>query len=87
VLGDGGGVGTIGGVTIHPNEPVTAALTVQAPAGALPGDRFRIDVLQRRDGRIVGGSSYVLAVYEPGRPEKPAEAQEPAVAEAEEVPA
>jgi len=41
----------------------TAAVTVQPPADAKPGDRFRFDIIQRRsDGTIAGGSTYVLAV-------------------------
>jgi hypothetical protein len=49
------------GIRIPYGERVTAAINVQAPADARPGDRFRFDVLQRMDGTVVGGSTYVLA--------------------------
>jgi hypothetical protein len=50
------------GVPIPAGGFITAALTVQAPAEARPGDRFRFDVLQKRGGVIAGGCSYVFAV-------------------------
>jgi hypothetical protein len=53
-------------VAIPVGSYTTAAVTVQPPPGAKPGDRFRFDIIQRRsDGTIVGGSSYVLAVRTP----------------------
>lgn len=65
-----GGVGVLAGVPIEPKAPLTAALTIQAPPGAEPGDRFRIDVIQRRGETIVGGSSYVVAVCERKREDR-----------------
>jgi hypothetical protein len=50
------------GVALAPGASVTAVLAVSAPAKARIGDRFTFDVMQRRDGRIVGGSTYVLAL-------------------------
>jgi hypothetical protein len=50
------------GVHIPAGGYITAAFTVQAPAAAVPGERFRIDVLQRVGERLVGGSTYVIAV-------------------------
>jgi hypothetical protein len=50
-------------VAIPVGSHTTAAVTVQPPPDAKPGDRFRFDIIQRRtDGTIVGGSTYVLAV-------------------------
>jgi hypothetical protein len=40
---------------------------VRAPDGAKPGDQFRFDVLQRRQGTVAGGSTYALAVFEQRR--------------------
>jgi hypothetical protein len=37
---------------------------MSAPDKARPGDEFRLDVLQRQKGQIVGGSTYVLAVFD-----------------------
>jgi hypothetical protein len=50
------------GVRIPPGGFITAALTLQAPEIAVPGDQFAIHVLQRHGGKVVGGSSYVIAV-------------------------
>jgi hypothetical protein len=56
----------LGGLRIPAGSRVTAAVTVQPPATAKPGDSFRFDIIQRRsDGSIAGGSSYVLAVTNP----------------------
>jgi hypothetical protein len=56
------GVPAIEGVKLEACSFITVAVTVQAPATAKPGDRFRFDILQKSGGRIVGGSSYVMAV-------------------------
>jgi hypothetical protein len=54
------------GVAVKMGSHTTAAVTVQPPAYAKPGDRFRFDIIQRRaDGTIAGGSTYVLAVTHP----------------------
>ncbi|MDB5354914.1 MAG: hypothetical protein JWN24_1367 [Phycisphaerales bacterium] len=55
---------TISGVRLPAHGRMTAAITVRAPDGAKPGERFRFDVLQRQKGRIVGGSTYVLTVFD-----------------------
>jgi len=55
---------TIAGIRIPGGGHITAAITVRAPDGAKPGDQFRFDVLQRRKGKVVGGSTYALAVFE-----------------------
>lgn len=46
---------------------MTAAITIQGPPDSRPGDRYGLDVLQRlsHDGRLLGGSSYVIAVTTP----------------------
>jgi hypothetical protein len=53
---------TVDEVAIPAGGYITAAVTVQAPADAQPGNRFRFDVMQKRDGEIVGGSTYVFVV-------------------------
>ncbi|MGE5180730.1 MAG: hypothetical protein ACM31C_01645 [Acidobacteriota bacterium] len=50
------------GVTIPPRGVITAAVTIHAPAGAKHGDRHRLDILQRAGAKIVGGSTYVVAI-------------------------
>lgn len=57
-----GPVATVRGVELAPGKRITAAITIQAPADAHPGARFRFDVIQRGTGGIVGGSSYIVAV-------------------------
>jgi hypothetical protein len=52
----------LGGVRLGPGARITAAVTIQAPPDAVPGDRYRIDCIQRSAGRIIGGSSYVAVV-------------------------
>jgi hypothetical protein len=49
-------------VRIAPGAKFTLGLTIQVPAGAVQGDRYRLDAIQRQNGKILGGSSYVIAV-------------------------
>jgi hypothetical protein len=56
---------TIKDVSIAPRGMVTAAVTVQVPFNAKPGDHFRLDVVQRYGTRIAGGSTYIIAVIRP----------------------
>jgi hypothetical protein len=65
VVDRGARAGTVSNVHLAPGARVTAAITVQAPDDAQPGDRYRLDVLQRSGGHVVGGSSYVLVVTRP----------------------
>ena len=51
-------------MTLAPHARATLALTLKAPATARPGDGFRLDILQRDAGRVVGGSTFVIAVIE-----------------------
>lgn len=53
---------TVTGVHIPPNRAVTALFSVSPPPGAKPKDRYRLDVIQRHGSRILGGSSYVIAM-------------------------
>ena len=53
---------TITGVQIPPHGAVTAVFALSPPAGARKNDRYRLDVIQRHGGRILGGSSYVIAI-------------------------
>jgi hypothetical protein len=55
---------TISGIRLPATGRLTAVITVRAPDGAKPGDQFRFDVLQRRQGVVVGGSTYTLVVFE-----------------------
>ena len=52
----------LSGIKLAPHGHITAAFTVQAPASAKRGDSYRLDVLQKVGGRVVGGSSYYLVV-------------------------
>ncbi len=58
----GGGTAAVEGVHLPAGGSLAAAVTVQAPPTARPGDQFRFDILQKSDGRVLGGSSYVFAV-------------------------
>lgn len=53
---------TITGVQIAPHSTVTAVFALSPPPGARKNDRYRLDVIQRHGGRILGGSSYVIAI-------------------------
>lgn len=55
------------GVKIPAGGRITAAVTVQAPDAARPGDQYRLDIVQRANSAIVGGSSYIIAVTNPRR--------------------
>jgi hypothetical protein len=52
-------------VRIPAGSSVTAAMTLQPPEGAKPGDTIWFDVVQRAGKTIVGGSTYRLVV--PGK--------------------
>jgi len=65
VAREGAHVATLAGVRLPPRGLATAALTFEAPADAKPGDRFRLDVLQRRGSEILGGSTYIIAIVRP----------------------
>jgi hypothetical protein len=54
----------ISGIRVGALGHLTAAMTVRVPDGAKPGDQSRFDVLQRRNGKIVGGSTYVVSVFD-----------------------
>ena len=60
VLQRAGSVGVLRGIVIDPDEPIAAALTVEAPADATPGERFRFDVIQRQRNRIAGAAAMSL---------------------------
>jgi hypothetical protein len=52
----------IAGVQIPPRSGVLGAFALRSPSGAKKGDRYRLDVIQRRQGKVLGGSSYVIAI-------------------------
>jgi hypothetical protein len=54
-------VSAIHGVTMAAGAKMTLAITLQMPAGAKPGERYRFDVMQRNGNAIVGGSTYMIA--------------------------
>jgi hypothetical protein len=54
--------GTISGVHIPARSAITGVFTLDTPPGAQKKDRYRLDVMQRRQGRILGGSSYVVTI-------------------------
>ena len=64
ILVAGGVPGTpaIRGVRLAPRETATVSFTIQVPPNADPGDRYRLDVIQRQGQTIIGGSTYVIAV-------------------------
>jgi hypothetical protein len=59
-------------VVIPARGRITAAFTIQAPTGAAPGDRFRLDVMQQDTSskKILGGSTYVVAITKSSRAAK-----------------
>jgi hypothetical protein len=51
------------GIRLPAGGTITAALILQAPVDARPGDRYGFHVIQQdRAGRVLGGSSYIFAV-------------------------
>lgn len=56
------------GAVLPPGGMFTLAITVQPPSNAKPGDSYRLDVIQRDSSTIKGGSSYVIVIAEPQRP-------------------
>jgi hypothetical protein len=58
---------TIRGIKIPRRGMYSFGLTIQVPAAAVPGDRYRLDVLQRQAGRLIGGSTYIIVVTKPRR--------------------
>lgn len=62
VADDGAAASSINRIKIRARRQITAAITIQAPEHSHPGDRFRLDVLQRSGAALVGGSTYVIVV-------------------------
>jgi hypothetical protein len=52
----------ISGIHIPARSAVLGAFSIQAPTGAKKNDRYRLDVIQRHNGKILGGSSYIVAM-------------------------
>jgi len=61
------GIATVKEVRIPAHGMITTAITVRAPSDAKPGDSFRLHAMQRQHGRIVGGSTYIIAIPRPKR--------------------
>jgi len=53
---------TIRGVRLGPHAALTLSFTLEVPPNAAPGDKYRLDVIQRRGTVIAGGCGYVIAV-------------------------
>jgi hypothetical protein len=56
------GIATVKEVWIPAHGMITTAITVRAPSDAKPGNSFRLHAMQRQHGRIVGGSTYIIAI-------------------------
>lgn len=67
---------TIKGISLPGLGRLTAAITVRAPDEAKPGDNLRFDVMQRQQGRIVGGSTYIVSVFDASNVSQPRLEQE-----------
>jgi hypothetical protein len=54
----------LGALRLPPGGHISAAITLSVPPSAKPGDEFEFDVIQERRGVVVGGSTYVIAVFD-----------------------
>jgi hypothetical protein len=61
---------SVSGIALKAGAAVTAAITLTAPESAKPGDTYEFDVIQRHRGKVVGGSTYVVAVFDTTREEE-----------------
>lgn len=52
------------GLMLEPGKTLSVPMVVAAPDTARPGEHYEFTVMQRSGDRIVGGSTYVLAVYD-----------------------
>jgi len=52
------------GVRLDSRAMLTAGFIIEVPAGAVPGDRYRLDVLQREGNIVTGGSTYIIVTTE-----------------------
>jgi hypothetical protein len=62
VAGPGNHPAMISGVHIEAGGTVTAVFSLKTPDGAQKNDRYRLDVVQHQGKRVLGGSSYVIAI-------------------------
>jgi hypothetical protein len=60
--GAGNHAARISGVHIEAGGTVTAVFGLKPPQGAQKNQRYRLDVIQHQGKRILGGSSYVIAM-------------------------
>jgi hypothetical protein len=58
------------GLALPSGGHATAAITFRVPPTARPGDEFEFDVIQRRGKRVVGGSTYVVAVFDQAKSDR-----------------
>ena len=61
-VAEGSPKSSLKGIRILPRSFITCALILQAPENAVPGDQFAFHVIQEHAGKILGGSSYIVAV-------------------------
>jgi hypothetical protein len=62
-VADGGSPqSSLHGIRIPARSFITCAMVLQAPDNAVPGNQFAFHVFQRHGGKILGGSSYIVAV-------------------------
>jgi hypothetical protein len=54
----------LGALRLPAGGHISAAITLSVPPSAKPGDEFEFDVIQERRGVVVGGSTYVIAVFD-----------------------
>lgn len=64
-VAEGGDAPSIGGIPIQAQSCVAVGVTVHAP-DAKVGDRYTFSVVQREDGVVVGGSTYIVVVGSSG---------------------
>lgn len=50
------------GIRLPAGGQITAAVTLTAPPGAKPGDRYRMNIIQQQGTVLIGGSTYIIAV-------------------------
>jgi hypothetical protein len=62
VASSSSGKSVLQNVRMSPGAKFTLAISLQVPEGATNGDRYRLDAIQQRNGKILGGSGYYIAV-------------------------
>lgn len=50
-------------IPLDPGSAMPVGLLLRVPDYAQPGEKYRVHVMQTHEGRVLGGSTYVLATY------------------------